>query len=29
MTSFVCLTYILLLHYFVKCRGRSMAIYNN
>ena len=27
--SFVHLTLILLLHYLVKCRSRSLAIYNN
>jgi len=27
--SLVHLTLILLLHYFVKCRSRSLAIYNN
>ena len=29
MTSFVHLTLILLLHYLVKCRSRSLAVYNN
>jgi len=27
--SFANLTLILLLHYLVKCRSRSLAIYNN
>jgi len=29
MTNFGHLTLILLLHYLVKCRSRSLAIYNN
>jgi len=29
MTNFAHLTLILLLHYLVKCRSRSLAIYNN
>ena len=29
MTSFAHLTLILLLHYLVKCRSRSFAVYNN
>jgi len=29
MTSFDHLTFILLLHYLVKYRSRSLAIYNN
>jgi len=29
MTSFAHLTLILLLHYLVKCRGRTLAVYNN
>ena len=27
--GFAHLTLILLLHYFVKCRSRSLAVYNN